>query len=76
VEIEFPPENWWVESGKGVTSMEFGTDEIYDGPDVVAPGAAAAEAQFAAHQVTFVAAPLAQETFIARWAFVHGLGDS
>jgi hypothetical protein len=55
--------------------MEFGTDEIYDGQDVVAPGAATAEAQFAAHQVTFIAAPLAQETFIASWAFVHGLGD-
>ena len=64
-----------VRSGYGITSVELDVEEISNGEDVVAVGAPATEVQLAAHEVAVAAATLSQETLLARWALVDGLGD-
>jgi hypothetical protein len=64
-----------VRSSCSSTSVELDVEEISNGEDVIAAGAPAAEVQLAAHEVAIAAATLSQETLLASWALVDGLGD-
>jgi hypothetical protein len=57
------------------TSFQSRAEKIGDGEDLGAAGAFTSETYFAAPQIAVATAPLAQEAFIARRAFVHRLRD-